>query len=293
MKKNLTAAAQFSIAFFSGIIVLAIPFAIALLRFAGDKIPVSPAQEEYFPQSSDAISMAIALSETKSAEPYCVVICAVEPKESRVSIAVLPPQTMAESAGRLDYIANIWRQEGGEKAVTALSGMLGIGIDRWIMLNSSAIASIGEMAGAVDFTLKNPVGLEDGMLMLPAGRQIIDGRKASLLMANRGYEGGQEEQLEMIALLLSEGIEQRVKMQNEQLLELLFETIVNNADSNLSIGDFESRRRALVHMASRGAAVRVIEVNGEYNAETGGFLPYANVVESLQQAFSFEQYSAL
>ncbi len=286
MKQGHSAITQFFIAFFIGLLVLAIPFSFALFRFAGDRMAIHSQPESYYPQSSDAITITVALRENTKEKPNCILLCRIDPPSNTVKIAVIPPETMVEDAGRFDAAANVWKREGAGRAEAALENALSVKSDRWMDLTADSLLKLGDVVGAIDFTLDASLSTENGLSALPQGRQIIDGRRAALLINYRGYAAGEQDRLKMVGDLTEQMLLQRMPLMTESLLVRAFETSVNSGSSNLAVGDFESRRRALTHMLSRALVAEVLPVQGEYNEGKNTFLPSAQTLEILSQTFN-------
>lgn len=286
MKQGHSGIAQFFVAFFTGILVLALPFSFALFRFAGNRMVINSQSESYYPQSSDSITLTIALRESEKEEPNCILLCKIDPIATAVRFAVVPPETMVEDAGKFDSVANVWKREGAKRGAAALGNALSVTSDRWIDLTSNSILKLGEVVGAIDFTIDQSLPLEDGISALPQGRQLIDGRRAAILMHYRGYPEGEVARLEMVSKLTEQMILQRMPLMTESLLVKAFETAVNTGSSDLAVGDFESRRRALAHMLSRSLSVEAISVKGDYNEGKNTFLPSAQTVHELSKVFN-------
>lgn len=285
MKQGHSAIAQFFIAFLIGILVLAIPFSFALFRFAGNRMTIHSQPESYYPQSSDAITISVALRENAKGNPNCILLCRIDPPSNAIRIAVIPPETMVEDAGKFDAVANVWKREGASRAETALENALSVESDRWLDLTSDSLLKLSDVVGAIDFTLDSSLSLANGLSALPQGRQIIDGRRAAILINYRGYAAGEQDRLKMVGDLTEQMLMQRMPLMTESLLVKAFETAVNSGYSNLAVGDFESRRRALTHMLSRSLSVEILPVKGEYNEGKNTFLPSAETLEILSETF--------
>ncbi len=285
MKQGPSAISQFFIAFLIGALVLSIPFSFALFRFAGDRMTIHTQPESYYPQSSDAITITVGLRENAGEKPNCILLCRIDPPANAVKLAVIPPETMVEDAGRFDAAANVWQREGASRAEAALKNALAIQSDRWLDLSSDSLLQLGDVVGAIDFTLDASLSAENGLSALPQGRQIIDGRRAAILINYRDYAAGELDRLKMVGDLSEQMLLQRMPLMTEALLVKAFETAVNSGGSNLTVGDFESRRRALTHLLSRSLKVEIVPVQGDYNAGQNTFLPSAETLELLSKAF--------
>lgn len=270
--------------------MLVFPFSAAFLRFSGGPTPQHDLQETYYPQSADALTLTVAGRTVWEEAPCCFTVCRIDPAAGEILLCVLPPETLVEDGGRFDTAASVWQREGGARGSEALARALGYPGDRWLDLDADALRRICNAAGALDYTLEQPLVLPDGTTALTAGRQLLDGTKLALLMAY----GGQDEasRLTLIGDLLREGIAQRLPMLGEGQLLTLFETAVNYGKSDLAVGDFESRRRALTHLATRPLSVRLIGVSGEYGEGGRAFLPSAQTLQTIETQYTATKQGA-
>ena len=144
---------QFFIAFLMGIVILAMPFSYALFRFSGSRPEIPSASEGYYPQSSDSILLAIALKNDEKDLPNCFVLCRISPLEGSVTMAVLPPETLVEDAGSFYSADVVWVREGGKRGAAAIQATVGVLCERWLEIDSQALVRLGDVTGAIDFTL--------------------------------------------------------------------------------------------------------------------------------------------
>ena len=285
MWREKSKAAQFFIAFFMGIFILALPFSYALFKFELSKKTEQPKPDRFYPQVSDAIVITAALKNKKAEDPMGFVLCRIDPYQNEISYAVLPPETLVEDAGGFYMASEVWGEEGAKRGAQAIQSAAGIENGRYIELDSEAIIRLGETIGAIDVTLEEEISLENGLMTLPKQRQLIDGTKAALLINYRGYSGGESRRIDMIAKLFSQALNQRVPLLNDYLLEKTFETAVNSGYSDLTIGDFESRRRSINHMVTNDFNVDRIAVTGEYSSDDNTFFLSAESIKNITEEF--------
>ncbi len=278
--------AQFFIAFFMGVFILALPFSYALFRFSVNKKEIEPVEERFYPQVADSLSLITALKNRSDEEPICFIMSNIDPYQNEVSFAVLPPETLVEDGGGFHLACEVWDKEGAKRGAQALQSAAGIEDGRWLELDSEAVIKLGEVVGAIDFTLKEEISIENGLMVLEEDRQLIDGTKAVLLINYDGYSDGESGRLDMIGELLYQTLSQRVPLLNDALLIKLFETAVNSGYSDLTIRDFEARRRSLDHMLTNDFQVEEIEVTGEYSGENNTFFLSSGAIKALTDEFA-------
>lgn len=286
MRYQQSKSAQFLIAFFMGVFILALPFSYALFKFSANKKGIEPVEERFYPQITDALSLITAVKNRANDPPMCFVIADIDPYGNEISFAVLPPETLVEDGGSFHLAGEVWDKEGAKRGAQALSSAAGIENSRWLELDSEAVIKLGEVLGAIDFTLDEEISIDGGLMVLSEDRQLIDGTKAVLLMNYNGYTQGENSRLDMIGELLYQTISQRVPLMNDALLIRLFETAVNNGFSDMTIGDFEARRRSFNHMLTNDFEVERIKITGEYSGEKNTFFLSAESIEKLIDEFS-------
>lgn len=276
---------QFTLAFAAGLCAMAVPFGAAVLHLAVERrVAPAPVAEVYHPQPGDALTLLAAGREGLD-PPGTFVLIRVDPAGGEVALAVVPPETMVEDAGRLDALGGVWRREGPARAAAALGTALDLPIDRWITLSPDGFVELADVVGAVDHRLEEPLKLEDGSVVLEKGRQLLDGRKLRALMSHRGYPGGEARRLALVGELLCEAVEQRLPLMSGPVAEAAFAAAVNAGETNLTIADFESRRRAGAHLRDGLSNVRVVPVTGSYNDAQNTFLLTSESAVALREAF--------
>lgn len=275
--------AQFWAAFFLGVVILSLPFSYALFRFSRVGESETEERESYFPQSSDSITLLLALKDN-SGKPDSFILTEISPQKKAVAVAVFPPEMLVEDGGSFRPADEVWENEGAKRGAAAIENAVDIKADRWLELDRQAVARLGSVVGAIDFTLEE-VSLENGLLILPAQRQIIDGTRAALLIGYKGYSGGESERLLMTARLAEQMIYQRLPLMNDAALLRLFETAVNSGYTDLAVGDFESRRRALSQMSRADITVELISAYGEYSDDETTFLLSSESLSRLKSCF--------
>lgn len=280
--------AQFFIAFFMGVFILALPFSYALFKFSANKKGIEPIEDKFYPQVTDSLSLITAVKNDTEDYPICFVMAEIDPYGNEICFAVLPPETLVEDGGSFHLACDVWDKEGAKRGAQALQTAAGIQNGRWLELDSEAIVKLGEVVGAIDFTLSEEISIENGLMVLPEDRQLIDGTKAVLLINYDGYSNGEKGRLDIIGELIFQTVAQRIPMMNDALLIRLFETAVNNGVSDMKIGDFEARRRAISHMVKNDFEVREIKITGEYSGEDNTFLLSSSSIENLINEFSTE-----
>jgi len=286
MWREKTKISQFFIAFFMGIFILALPFSYSLFKFEISKKKEQPKPDRFYPQVSDCIVITAALKNKKADDPTGFVLCRIDPYQNEISFAVLPPETLVEDAGGFYMASEVWGEEGAKRGAQAIMSAAGIENGRYIELDSEAITKLGETVGAIDVTLEEEISLENGLLTLPKQRQLIDGTKAALLINYQGYSGGEKQRMDMIAKLFYQVLTQRAPLLNEPMLEKTFETAVNSGYSDLTIGDFETRRRSVNHMMTNDFNIDRIDVTGEYDIENNTFFLSTESIENIIKEFA-------
>lgn len=285
MNKRSGALAQFALAFAVSLCVLAIPVSMALVRYAGQRLPPVESSEPYYPQTADAVTLLAALRAQWGEKPRAFLLTQIDPAQGQILLAAVPPETMVEDAGRFDALSGVWNREGPARGAAALSAALSVRIDRWLDMSAEGFSRLADTVGTIDYTLQTPLALPDGTVVLTQGRQLLDGRRLSLLIFHENYPQGETERMSLIGGLFEQAAVQRVGLMNESVAESVFRAAVNAGNSNLTVGDFESRRRAIAHMLSRETAMRTVAVTGDYNAGKNTFLPSAAALAELREAF--------
>lgn len=274
----------FLLAFGMGLVLLALPFAWVLVGYARELEAPAVSLPPPAPDADTAMTLLLAGTLTGEA-PDGFWLLRAEPATGRIAVAALPPDLSVEHGGRLESLAAVYQKEGGERAAAQLSSSFSIGCDRYLALDAEGLRGVVDSVGTMEFTLPAPILLADGTQALPAGRQLLDGRRMLLLLTHDGDPGGESERLGRWGELLAEFLSQRVPLLDEGHWSGLFETAVTLGRSNLTIGDFAARQRALGFLSAHPISMQRVTLSGEFSVVGKGFLPDAAMLQQLQVHF--------
>ncbi|MEG2174193.1 MAG: LCP family protein [Oscillospiraceae bacterium] len=266
--------------------MLAVPLAVSLLYFQVDQPNVNAPLSEISDVATTTPLTLLIAGQNADEPPGTIVLLQIDPTAGELPLAVIPPETLVEDAGKLDALALVWKREGGRRAAAALAAALDVSIERWLTLSQEGFIHLADTVGTVDYVLEHPLTLTDGSVLLPAGRQVLDGRKLLTVFSYQGYPGGEPERLSTVAQALTATLNQRIGLMNTQSAEAMFQTAVNEGKSNLTIADFESRRRSASLLRARSGPARIVPFLGEYNAAGNTFLLSTASAKAMIEAFA-------
>ncbi|MEG1774208.1 MAG: hypothetical protein RR320_05080, partial [Oscillospiraceae bacterium] len=134
--------AQFTLAFTTSLLVLALPLAGSLLYFTAGAAP-REAPSDAAPQTAAPLNL-LAAKSAADGRPDLFVLARLDPSAGSITLCVLPPEMMVEDGGRFDALGSVWHRQGARRAVAALGGALGIGIDRWLSLSPASFIRLAD-----------------------------------------------------------------------------------------------------------------------------------------------------
>ncbi|MEG2144629.1 MAG: LCP family protein, partial [Oscillospiraceae bacterium] len=253
---------KFFTAFTVSLMVMSIPWGLCFYRVSHKAI--SPRQEEKI--SSLNISLLLNLEGAKESSAFLE----VDIKGQKITLRVLPPLLLGEDCGKFKSLGEIWKTDGGKYAVAALNKTYNLNIEKWACMTWGDFSKICDLLGCCDFTLESDITDENGNLLLPRGRQILNGT-GLLLLLQRESSGDfllpYHRFGEGLSGLLRDGSNIFTNGEEEKLFNLL----ANSADNNLDIYDLTALQSSDFFKAP--LKVTDYKIKGALSADGKLFLP--------------------
>ena len=232
--------------------------------FGGETAPEQVGASVYIPRESDNLTVFSAVE----AGQDIFLLMHYNPIQGRISILSLPPQLLAEEPPSPKTLQEVYETGGVTAARTALERLLGVSIDRHMVMDRQGFLEIAEAFGPVEYTLGEELSLsaDAGGVVLRAGRQRLDGATLLRLMEYQGYDGGEPSRIKAIAELAAAAVNQKLGLVSGDQGEELFRRAVNQIKTDLSFVDFDARLSSARMMAElKASPAQVIPAEGRYN----------------------------
>lgn len=183
-----------------------------------------------------------------------IMLCGYNPKTNQAMMLSIPRDTFvgknknsAKGSEKINYLYS----KGVQKTVTSVEQITGLDINYYAVVKTEILIQIVDAIGGVEFNV--PINMkydditQDLHINLKKGKQIIDGKKAEMLLRFRHNNDGttypaeygdndygrMRTQREFIKATVAETI----KLKNITKIKFLLDTILNNLETNLKIED--------------------------------------------------------
>lgn len=280
----------FMVSFLISAAVLLIPTVVA--AFVLGSPTITPSEQDYstsyYPTKTEDINLLLGCQNSTKAVSTTMLV-KFSPIDKKITLAVIPTETMVEYGGRFDSLAGLWKKQGGEKTAFALSTALGVPVDRYALVDTNGFITISDTVGRIEFDVKEPVELEGGGIAVNTGVQPLDGRKISALLSYRGYPLGEPQRLGLVQELSLAAINQRLPSMTMPSIETLFNTAINLCDTNITYSDYHFRKGGIHYLTNQSDVAQAVLVEGSYNQAGNTFLPSPQSLERIKTAFGIAE----
>ncbi len=243
----------------------------------------------YYPDPAHSLTVLFIGSEKKEDVAYTYILVQFNPEDGQIPVFAFPPQTIVEVNGSSSPLSDVYRYGGYALVLQSLQETFGIRIDRYVRMQWDNFLKIADAIGSVEYNLKfdvtSPAG--SGVIPLTKGLQLIDGKKALNILTYQNFPGGELTRAEIAAEFTAQIINNRLDTALSPTGEILFKTIINLIDTDISYLDFEERQRAAEYMTRLGYLPAAnLPITGEYSQDGSAFTLSSNTTALLSGMFS-------
>lgn len=155
---------------------------------AGPDESAAPTPEQLVLNRRDGVYTCLLLGVADQGGTDTIMLGVFDTQGRSASLISIPRDTVVYQDGKYRKINSTYA--GGEEAVAeAVHDLLGIPVDYWVSVNLKAFSSIVNQIGGVYFTVPVDMDYEDPYqdlyIHIPAGYQLLDGKKAEGVMRCR------------------------------------------------------------------------------------------------------------
>lgn len=201
-----------------------------------------------------------------------VIFVSVDKETNQMSMMSIPRDTRVEIPGHGHDKINAATVYGGpELASKAVSNLLGVPIDYYVLTNFAGFEGIVDAIGGVDYYVDQNMRYYDPMdgtrINLDKGQQILDGDKALQLVRYRSYPNGDIERSEQQQRFLKVLAQQMLQPSTVTKIHKLVPAINNAVDTNLGLTQMVSLAKAARNLGNAEIVTQTLpgrfaEING-------------------------------
>ena len=268
-----------------GVVVLGSIYLPILFRFfpgqpASSSSSSQPLQR---PNRDPSTLLCIGSLGEKSADVF--VLFSMNPANDQISVVDLPPQTLSTVEERTDTLSGMYDYAGALLAVDAVEAACGIPVDYYLVLDSSAIASILQKIGPAEVFLPEEISYRNDdyafEISIGSGLQQIDGQRFVSLLYYHRMTDQRLSGLSRESEILTAWINQRLTPSLLEEADSIVTSLLNSSEGNLSMADYLPAKDTLSYFAALENPAQSIPTEGAYSSDGSEFYLEENFLSRL------------
>lgn len=239
--------------------------------------------DDFKPTSAHNFVMLSMLSDAASDNPDLFTIISYNAVENEICLIPLPSGLSVEVTG--STLSSIYFSEGGEAVVKAVGEVVGVNCESFVKMDREAFVSLATAFGNVEYDVGKTTIINDGNMVetINSGEQLFTAEKLFGYIMKADFGEGELYRLNCVADILSELFNQNFRNLDSSILDVYFNMIIENSDTNITAEMYKSRKPALLNTVEYGNQPAGYYIPyGEYT-EDGGFRISENSIISIKQ----------
>ena len=248
---------------------------------------------DYVPSSENNKTTLFIYDSEKRMSGSCFVIVRMAATERSLVIMPIPADTYAEVSGTANSIYEFYRTGGTKKAADAVESATGVKIDYYIKLDNNSFETLIDIFGGVDFDIpynliySDPATGEE--IILREGQTYLDSNGLRKVFTFPLYNSGEEYRAKMIAIALTDLINNNVASGFSNHIDDYFSMIINSSiETNYTAYDYAEQSDAMKYIAeSSDRIAQFVTVSGTYD-ENNLYVLDENFIKAIPEWLSLE-----
>lgn len=239
--------------------------------------------DAFVPTSAHNFVTLMMLSDAKSDDPELFVIASYNAADNDVCFIPLPSGLSVELNGRT--LSGIYSSDGGEAVVKAIEEAVGVTCESFVKSDREAFVSLVSGFGNVEYTVGKTTIITDGITVetINSGEQLFTAEKLFGYIMKADFGEGELYRLNVVGDILTELINQNFRNLDSSILDVYYNMITENSDTNIKSEQYQTRKPALLNTVEYGNTPAEYYIPyGEYT-EDGGFRISENSIISIKQ----------
>jgi len=227
----------------------------------------------YMPEEELNINILFMLGQSKGVIPDYFLLMNYRPRDEKVTLIPLKQETYVSGGGKSGKLTDMYRQGGIESIIKGIETTFRIEIGCYIKFDKNSFVNFISMFGDVPVNI--PFNLEDkgSGVAFTAGLSQLSGADLYEYITFPQY-GGESEDYRLVAIgsSLAALIKNNTRDLSSEVIQSMFNKIINTADTDLTFADFLIYQKALSYNSENGFDPPSYYIPfGEYN-EKGAFV---------------------
>ena len=220
----------------------------------------------YLPSNQEALNLLVVI-EPKEGSQRVYALLRFDPARGQVPVAVLPAGTLLGAEGRMATLDSGYAYAGIRRAAVQIGEALGISVDRYLKLEISDTVELVDQLGGVLYRVKKRMVFDSPgaqTVLEPGPRQLSGGLFGEVLSYR--FPGGELERSNALGSLIASLINGHSGLLLTAEADLIFQSLVNMAETDISALDYQERKpaaRFMVRLSPDGAFPVTLSGSGE------------------------------
>lgn len=244
--------------------------------------------DDFHPTDDYNFNVITMLSDDPADAPDLFVMVSYNAVDSRVVFVPLP---LGISVGQYERtLPNIYAAQGGAGVVDAVANTVGVQCDCFVKMDRTSFCELISSVGNIEYNVQKTLIVKDGTETenFNAGTRLITGESIFRLMMIADFEEGESYRFNCVGELMSELINQNFRDIDTSIMDILYQMIMESAETNLTESLYRSRKAALLNTIEYSSAPGEYYIPyGEYT-DDGGFKISENSITSIRQRAGLE-----
>lgn len=241
------------------------------------------AEIDFKPTTAHNFVMLSMLSDGSSDAPELFMMISYNAVENDICFIPLPAGLSVERTGKT--LSGIYASDGGEAVEKAVEEAVGVSFGSFVKMDKEAFVSLVSAFGNVEYSVGKTVIITDGISVetINAGEQLFTAEKMFGYIMKADFGEGELYRLNVVGDIMTELINQNFRNLDSSILDVYFDMIIENSDTNLKTETYQAEKPALLNTVEYGNVPAEYYIPyGEYT-EDGGFTISENSIISIKQ----------
>lgn len=239
--------------------------------------------DNFKPTAEHSFRLVAMLSEGVTDSPEFFWLVEYDAVENRFAFVPLPNGISMADEGRT--LPNVYTAQGGMEVLRVVNNVLGVGCTTFVKMDRQSFEELIVAFGNVDYSLPRTVIINgDGEITTyNSGVQLLTATDIYRLIVIADYDDGESFRFKIAGDIFAELINQNYNNVDGNLLDIYFDLIEKNCETNLTEEVYKNHKAALLNTIKYGVMPAEFYIPyGEYTAD-GGFNIAENSVVTIKQ----------
>lgn len=240
----------------------------------------------YLPSADEKMSILLTISKSTETTPYLAALIYFDPIGGEIPIVSFPANCMLIIENKNETLDKIIGKVNINQIKKGFENYTGVKIDKYINIKSDGLADLIDLSGNIEVKIPFKIKL-DNSFTVNTGIQNLDGIKATKILEIISDTPKTTYISSISSDILSAFVNNLLSFSETQKSERIFNSLVNNSDTDITYDDFEKRKRALkfLNKLKDNASYGLI-MQGQLNDAKNTFTFSQNSLKQLKDIFS-------